>query len=286
MTTPDPGTQPPAGQGDPAGAPPSNAPWYGTPDSETLGYMQSRGYDKMTADKAALEAMKAHREAEKLVGVPKEQLVRIPPKDDVKSWNEVYQRLGRPTEAKEYDFTAFKDAQGQPLVGPEQTEVLRDLAFSLNLSKEAAVVLVQKLSAIAQNEEQHVDAASAAEHAKQLDTLKQNWAFNTPANRVVADNAARALGLDPVSLDTNGAPVTIPYAQAQELFRQIGVKMGEDKFVRPGGDNPNPGPMSRDQAQYKLDQLKRDSIWYKKFESGDVVAQKEYNDLIRMVAGQ
>lgn len=271
--------------GDGQQAPVVNAPWYGTPDAETLGLLQTHGWDKLTPDKAALEIAKSFHETQKLVGAPKDQIIRIPPKEDVQSWNEVYQRLGRPAKAEEYDFSIFKDTQGQPLLDEKEVGVLRDLSFKLNLTKEGATLLVQKLAEISTEEAKQESATGDADRAKQLDTLKNNWSANANANRVVADNAARALGLDPALLDTKGAPVTIPYAQAQEMFRQIGSKIGEDRFVNPGNASQNTGPMSKEQAEYRMGQLTKDAVWVDKYEKGDAVTIKEFNDLTRMIAG-
>lgn len=270
----------------PAPAPVPAPPWYGAPDAETLGYMQARGYDKMTPDKAFFEAAKAHREAEHLVGVPKDQLLRLPAKDDVKGWNDVWGRLGRPETKDKYDFSIFKKEDGTPLLEKEAAETLMDLAYSLNLPNDSAKLLVQKLMQISENEQKQSSAQNSGEHARQLETLKNNWAHNAAANTVVAQNAARALGLDPVALDTKGAPVTIPYAQAQELFRQVGSKIGEDKFVSSGTGNIQNGPMSREQAQYKMSQLRDDALWREKYFKGDAVAVQEFNDITRMLAAE
>src|SRR5881394_756652 len=52
-------------------------------------------------------------DAEKLVGVPADQVLRVP-KDaaDEKGWNAVWSRLGKPTDAKGYDFSDIKFADG------------------------------------------------------------------------------------------------------------------------------------------------------------------------------
>lgn len=257
------------------------APWYGTPDSETLGYLQTKGWDKLPADKAALEVMKAHREAEKLIGVPQDQLIRKPAVGDVEGWNKVHTALGVPADPKAYDFSAIKAHDGQAL-SPVQVDTLQKMAHELRLDPQRAQLMVQKMAAISGEALKQNSTQNAGEHAAQLDTLKQNWTFKSETNKVIAQNAAAALGLDPTKLDTQGAPVVIPYAQAMEMFRSVGEKIGEDKFVR-GGNGPNSPVMTVDQANYRLEQLGNDKLWYQRFQDGDTAARKEFDDLTRLI---
>src|SRR5258708_38450661 len=99
-----------------AAAAAASKPWYtgvtGV-DQEMVGHWTNRGWINKTAPEIAVEATKAAREAQAYVGVPAEQLVRLPkdPKDEL-GWKQVWQRFGVPKEAKEYDFTPVKFADG------------------------------------------------------------------------------------------------------------------------------------------------------------------------------
>src|SRR5690348_6393637 len=48
--------------------------WFDGADAETVGHIQNRGLDKLPANEAALAAIKAHREAEKHLGVRADQI--------------------------------------------------------------------------------------------------------------------------------------------------------------------------------------------------------------------
>lgn len=258
-------------------------PWYGTPDTETLGYIQNRGLDKMTADKAAMEAIKSHREAEKFLGVPQDQLLRIP-KDasDVAGWNTVHAKLGAPADAKEYDFSAVKYKDGTPL-SPEETESIRTIAADLKLPKNSAALLAQKLLALGEVSRETSMAKAAGELAQEQDKLNQNWGSNKAAHMVVAENAMRALGVTDEQIENLSKQ--IGYATTMEMFRNIGARTGEDKFVT-NGQGGQSGVMTKDAATYRLGQLQNDSLWFNKFQAGDVLAVKEFNDLTRIKAGQ
>jgi hypothetical protein len=73
---------------------------------------QNNGWDKDPVI-AAIEASKSHRELQKFHGVPASQLVKLP-KDaaDEAGWKAVYSRLGMPAEAKDYDLSGVKRADG------------------------------------------------------------------------------------------------------------------------------------------------------------------------------
>lgn len=267
------------GAGTGTGDPP--ATWYGTPDTETLGYITARGLDKMTANDAAMASIKAHREAEKLMGVPADQLLRFP-KDlsDVEGWNKIYAKLGVPTDPKDYDFSTVKDAEGKPL-DQTVTDTMRSLVAELKIPKSTASVLVQKLVDLSNKSMETGDATDAAELALEDDKLAKNWGFNAASNKVVADNAMRALGV--TDEQVSALQGMIGKADLMEMFRNIGARIGEDKFIT----NENPGgqkqPMTAEAAQYRMDQLQNDSVWMTKYLNGDALASKEFNDLTTMI---
>lgn len=256
--------------------------WYSTAEPTVLGHMQTKGWDKLTPDQAALKAAHSHFELEKLRGVPEEQLLRLP-KDasDEAGWNTVYNRLGVPEKAADYDFSAIKKADGQPLDQPFTDEV-RQLAHELKLPKNQAVLFAQKLSARAELEAKNEQANYEADLSKEKSTLKTNWGQNAPQFATIAQNAARKMGVQ----DTELAALekTVGYARVMDMFLKIGQATGEDKFVRngaPGGD----GVMTREQAMAKLAMLEKDTAWGQKFSAGDASAAREFDNLTRVVAG-
>ncbi len=260
-----------------------NQPWYGAPDTETLGYIQTRGLDKMTPDKAALASIQAHREAEKLIGVPADQLLRFP-KDlsDVEGWNKIHAKMGVPAKPEEYDFATVKYKNGTSLTDTETTE-LRTLVNELKIPKATASILAQKLVDMGEKSRENDAALGAGELAKEQSKLDANWGSNKAANQVVADGAMRALGVTEEQQDALKG--SIGYAATMELFRNIGARIGEGKFVN-GDSNNNNTAMTVDQAQYRLDQLQNDAAWFTKYQNGDAVSVKEFNDLTAMVASR
>lgn len=257
--------------------------WYDGADAEIVGRLQTRGWDKLEPAKAALEAAKAHLAAEKYIGIPPEQLLRLP-KDaaDAEGWKAVYSKLGVPADAAAYEFEGLKFADGADVDDAFKTFV-RDNAHRLNIPKDAAKALagefVKYLDTADKRETEQSQAALAAEHQK-LDT---DWGKNKDANLFVAKAAAEKLGIKPEAVKALEAQ--IGYAAVMNMFHSIGTRMGEASFIV--NANPNaPGVLSQSQAVAKLAELKRDKLWGAKVLAGDYTAVQEYKGLTTIIAGE
>lgn len=266
--------------------PPNPATWFANADPTIVTHMTNRGWDKLPADQAALQAIKAHNEAEKFIGVPANELLRFP-KDasDAAGWNTLRAKLGVPSEAKEYDFTTVKRSDktdlDQPLV-----DGVRAIAAALYLPKDQAPALAKGVVDLFEAR----DKAAQAEYAMKLDqdraALKTNWGAGYNANMIVAQNAFAKLstGKTPEQIQEamSALEKSAGYGTVMEMFRQIGTHMGEDTFISngPGGA----GSMSAAQAQQTLDQKTKDPEWVKRYEAGDAVAGQEFDNLTRLIA--
>ena len=156
--------------------------WFDGFDADTKGYMSNRGLANTTPAEAAAKAIAFHREAEKLIGVPAEQVIRLP-KDanDVAGWNAVHERLGKPKEAKDYDFTGLGEQADEKFVN-----FVRDASFKYNLTKDTAKALAADIVNFANDEESADVSASTANLERERQELKKEWGFNFEANKLVA----------------------------------------------------------------------------------------------------
>ena len=260
-----------------------NAHWMDGYDPETKGYIQSKGLDKKTINEALLEVSKFHREAEKFVGAPANELLRLPKDPASADWQGVYQRLGKPKEATEYDFTAVKRAGDKPL-DAALTETLRQAAFDGNLSKEAATRLAQSVA----KHLDHVDNTTLAESTAKTDAertaLKANWGNNYAANLVVARAAATALGIPPEAVAAFEKMEGVGYAKVMEMFRTIGTKIGEDKYVNSNGGGGG-NVMTKDQAVAEKKALMADKAWVDRYLNGGVEEKKKMTALESIIVG-
>lgn len=258
-------------------------PWHEGIQGEDLGHLQNRGWDKLDAKAAAVAAAKAHREAEKVIGVPANQLLRLP-KDaaDVEGNARLTAALGVPTDAKEYDFTTIKFADGEG-VDDAFANVLRPALQAARVSKDAAPGVVKAIVNYLDGVEATEVKDAAANLATEREALRISWGSNAEPNLVVAKNAAATLNIDPEAIQA--LEKQIGYAKVMEMFRNIGQRMGEDTFVSNGKDvRGNNIPMSLEAAEATLAEKQNDYDFVKRLNSGDALAMKEFNNLTTMIA--
>lgn len=252
------------------------APWYQSVpgiDQEVVGHWTNAGWINKKPEEIALEATRSWKAAERHLGAPANELVRLPkdPKDEA-GWKGVWQRLGTPKDPKEYDFSAIKFADGTAL-DDAFVERVRAKAFALNLPKQAALEMAQDFTKYLDEAEGSEKLEKDAKLLDQTKALKTNWGPNYDANKFVAQRAAAALGIDPATVASLEG--VIGYDKIMEMFRSIGEKIGEDKFVKSGAPGSQGGPMTREQAVAKKADLMSDPIWKQAYLNGDQAKLRE-----------
>jgi hypothetical protein len=270
----------------PAEGAPAEKPWYEGAAAEDIGYLQNRGWDKVDAKTAAFNAAKAHREAEKLIGAPADKMVRLPADpNDVEGWRGVRLKLGMPqTEAGYADsLKVVKHADGSDLK-PEEVTAWSKKAFTLGLRPADALTLVSESI----KEADSAGAAGATEAAGKLAAektkLAENWGTNYEANMFVAKQAAGKLGVTPE--EVAALEKVVGYSRVMEMFRNVGTKIGEDKFVQTHLPNGGNVPMTREAALDRKSALMADQVWVKAYLAGDATKAAEMTALNTMIVNQ
>lgn len=256
-------------------------PWFdGKADAETVGYWQNKGWKHDDPATVALEATKAAREAQKFVGVPADQLLRLP-KDakDEAGWNAVYSRLGKPAAAKEYDFTNVKSADGTA-IDQAFADTIREAAFSNHLTKDAA-------TAFAQSVVKHLDSQKSAQVAEltakvnaEKAELAKSWGTNADLNKLTAMQGAKRLGITPEAIAA--LEKVSGYAAVMEAMRKVGAGTTEDTFQE---GNHGASPKTMESAAARLSELQSDQAWAKRLLAGDQAARREFQALTEQIAG-
>lgn len=271
-----------AGGGGGTPDPAAGSPWHtGKVDAETLGLWQNKGWDISDPAKTAVEVTKAYREAERFIGVPPSELIRMPKSGDEAAAKAMWQRLGAPPDAAGYDFAGVKFADGTDVDADFATH-MRNTFAALNVPKDAAVAIAQNVIKFMENAETTERTEASAKLVAEQAALAKNWGANAEANRFVAKQAAAALKVTPEELDV--LEKQIGGARVMEMFRSIGERMGEGKFVANGAPGGT-GVMTREQAVARRTELMRDSTWSKKYLDGDVAANRELQGLLTLIHG-
>lgn len=259
-------------------------PWYKGADAELTGHIQNKGWDKKTATEVAMEASKAHRETEKLIGVPADRVLRLPadPKnaDEMKP---IWQKLGAPADGK-YDFSAIKKADGKPLDQP-LVDALTAASAANSLTKDAAVGVAQ---AVAKHLEGATTARTTAEQTAALATekaeLDKSWGANKEANMFIVKNTAKNLGLAPEAIAALEGQ--IGYKAVMDMVLNIGMKTGEAKFVTSQTPNAGGGVMTKEQAVARKSELMGDTVWRDKYLNGGSAEKREMSALNLLIVGE
>ncbi len=252
-------------------------------DTEFVGTLQNRGLDKKTAAESAFELYKAHSEAQKMIsrvtGTADKERILIRPKPD-SSPEEIsafHEKLGRPTKAEEYDFSALKKPDGQP-IEDHYRDFLRATAFKLNLSKDAATQFATDALAYQTKTGEASDAIAAGKLAAEIKAIEADWGPNKESNLFLVKQAMAKFGFTPEHLQVlqkiNGATPVL------KGLLNLALATGEDRFIANKG--PTAGIMSKEQASARLAELRSDKDWGKRFFAGDVRCRQEFDALTEM----
>lgn len=260
-----------------------NRPWYdGKADAELVGHMQNKGWADKPADVVALEAIRSHRESEKLMGVPADQILRLPKElTDPLLMKPVWQRLGAPADAKDYDFSSVKTSDGK---APDQAFVdfARAQADKYHMPVAAATEWAQNLIKFNEGVASAATAERAATQVREAQELQKNWGANAEAFKIVAAQAAAKYGFTAEMV--NAMQSVGGYAKTMEMFRTLAQQSGESRWIEGSGDTKG-GVLSRSQAKTKIEDLKHDDGFVKRYLAGDVAAVREMTNLTTIMVG-
>lgn len=246
-------------------APAANTNWYDGFNDDIKGYVQNKGWK----DPAA--TVESYRNLEKLVGVPPEQIIKLPKGDaPPEAWNDVWSKLGRPADPKEYGLAPPEG--GDPAFAEFMSKAFHDANVPKGMAEKLAGAYAEFEQQFTTQQQEAVQARLAEEAA----ALKTKWGAAHEQNIGIARQAARGLGIDGETIDA--LEQGMGYAKVMELFHTLGTKMGEGTFVggeRGGGS----GVLTPEAAQAKIAALKKDPEWTNRYLSGDVKAREELQRL-------
>lgn len=262
--------------------------WYANLDAEHLGHIQSRGWDKLEPAAAAMEAIKGHVSATRMIGVPADQLLRLP-KDQTDSdgWKGVWQRLGAPADPKDYSFEGVE--VGDATAG--FVDAVRAAAAEANLPKPMAAAVAKSVAKWLNDQANSYDTEAAANIEASDAAIKKSWGPNYEAFNFVANRGQEAIAQrlgERLAPQLDGAMQVLREAGfgelGREMMRVIGAGLGEDKFVS-GGASGRPA-MTRDMAIARKAELMADNAWAERYIAGDAAARREMAAVNQIIAGE
>lgn len=223
------------------------------------------------------DLIKSYVNIEKLAGVDKSELIRIPKakEGEEPDYSEVYKALGRPDKSSDYELpdNDFAKAAAEEM-------------FKQGLTKKQAKALSEWVSqysegqASASRKKYEEEKESAA--AKQIEALKKEWAADYDLNIEISKQAVadlqESLGLDGEVLDKLGDYIGVD--RATKIFYMLGKayskgdgsKEIKNYVNKSGGETP-------ERAAERLKELNADPETAKKLKANDPKIVEELNRL-------
>lgn len=244
MTT-EPTTAPAAA---PAAPPSPTAPaWLGeSPDPEFVGHVQNKGWA------SPADAVKSHRELEKLFGADRAgRTVVLPPEDDAVGQEQFWSKLGRPATPDDYGLDKLEGAD------PNYAKAMADAMHKAGIPAKQAKAIAEAHGLYMQTALEAQGATTTAQLEAEDTALKKDWGAEYANRRDLARRAAMHLGLEVKDIDI--LEKSGGYSKTLKALAKVGDMLKEHKLE--GFESPGSYGMTPEGAKAKRTQLMADSEW-------------------------
>lgn len=211
---------PPVDGTPPAGGTPPAEPFYnGFEDENLRAWVENKGFKNVEA--VARSAL----HAEKMVNVPAEQLVRLPQLGDEEGFNALWEKLGRPQEASQYEFVRPEGVEPN-----EQFEgSMKELFHKAGVTAEQAKVLSGGYNDLLASDDTQASDDYHTSVDTQVEELKSDWGNGYDRTMAAAKGVVAELEVPGEVVD--GIEAAVGYAETMRFFAGLAERFGEDKFV-------------------------------------------------------
>jgi hypothetical protein len=283
-----------AGAGGAGAAGGGASPWHNGIDPAVIGYAQNKGWIDADPKVTFGKAIEAYRSAESKLGVPPDQLVRVPlPNAAPADLDAFWTRFGAVKEAKDFGLGAIKSAKGDAL-DARLAEAIATSAIAARAPKGAVLAVtgaVQKyIDGIVAEEE----TIATTNKNEQMAALKKNWGSNYENNLIDANRTftkwAMAAGVDEAkakqAIDAISHIGGVGAATVMEMLHALGRRMSEDRWIEMPRTGPSGMPQSQESAKARMAELRNDAAWVDRWSKGGVAEKAEYKKLLEVMTGQ
>lgn len=236
----------------PAPAPAAPAvPWLGeVSDTELVGHVQAAGWQ------GPADAVKSHRELQKLLGADRAGRTFTVPKDDsdADGWSQVYSKLGRPEKPELYALPVPEGDDGAFAKAASQW------FHEAGLSAKQAQLLASHWNTHMTAAQKQAAMAEQAELQKESEALAADWGSAAEEQTRIARRAAVKLGLDEPAIDA--LQKVQGFAKTMKALAKMGELLGEHNAV--GLDQSGSFGLTPEAARALKAQKMADPEWTKK----------------------
>lgn len=243
-------------------------------DAELKTYAAEKGW------KSPEDVVANARGMEKLLGVPKDHLVRWPDKADAPEWGEIYKRLGVPEAPDKYDFPVDPEFRND-----EYLAFMRNALHEAKIPASAAKFMVEKQNEFVRSFAE-AQAKQMAEQAQaQQAELQREWGSEYPRLNTQAERAAARIGLKQEEFKAIEAAIGV--TAARKAFANLGSRMAENPNAAESmwnDEGANSWTMTPEAAAARVKQLRNDKDFGQRVMKGDRNAIEEMHRLSRIAA--
>ena len=253
------------------------AHWSAALPDPIKAHITNRGLDKEDAPTAAAKLAGDHYAAQRLIGVPPEQILRLPKDAADPAYAEAYKRVA--------SLGAYKEAAGYTF--PEGTsesiaKSASETALKLGLPSHIAAELAAHMSAKTAEDSARSEAERTTALGAQQATLRANWGANYDLNLFKTTKVVEALGWDKATLDS--MQTTVGGDKLMAALLGLAGKMSEAEILRGGGIPTGPS-LNRDQALARKAEIMADAGTRTFTPVEFAAAQKELQQLAAIIVG-
>ncbi len=244
-------------------APATQSEWTAGLNDELKGYVQNKGF------KAPQDVLESYRNFEKLQGVPQERILKLPEDMNTPEGRAIFERLGTPKDAKDYNIQVPKDG-GDPKFA--------EWAQGTFLTRAQSDVLVQAHNESVQAQMKTMTDQRQAVIQQAEQNLRKEWGNAFDQNKNMADQGAIALGMGEKEVAALGS--ALGPDKAMKLLLSLATATGEHPFV--SGQSSSNGVLAPDQAKSKITEMLTDTNFRDRLNKGDVEAKRQWDNAHKM----
>lgn len=234
--------------------------WTSGLNEDMKAYVSNKGF------KTPDDVLNSYRNFEKLQGVPQDRLLKLPESMEAPEARAIWERLGAPKEAKEYNFEVPKGAD------PKDFETISGEFHKLGVPKSMAQNIIKALSGLELAKQKiRTDAVTAAATTAEAN-LRTEWGAAYDKNKNIVEQAATTLGLTKEQLNIIGA--ALGPEGAPKLLLKLGSATQEHAFVP--GQQSSDTALAPQAAEAKIKELMSNSDFTRRLLNGDLAAKSEW----------
>ena len=256
---------PASGNAGNSGGTPPPTDWTGSLNDDFKGFVQNKGW------KDPSQVVDSYRNLEKLLGLPQDQVIKLPKEDDAAGWDAVMTRLGRPASPDGYKLEVPKEG-GDPAMAKWASEQFH----KAGLTEKQGKAMVESWNARNAETAATQKADYLAKCDQEAKALRKEWGAAHEQNLSIAQRACREFGVEAKVIDAMESAVGT--AATMKFFHNLGSKIGESSFTigNPVGGN---GVMTPAQAKAEIARLGSDPGFVRKYGQGDADSVAKMNRL-------